>query len=120
MDGIMTGEQVWIARGQPGTERSGAGRMSIPRALREAELEARRRHEGPTEGLEAALEAGPIRSDRSMLRRFVAWWIRGWVAFAASAGQPYLSLSGRMPGTRAGSESADTPSEASPDARRCA
>ena len=112
MDGIMTGEQVWIARGQHGTER-----MSIPRALREAELEARRRHEGPAMGPEEP-GAEPSRSNRSRIRRFAAWWIRGWMAFAASAGQPYLSLSGRTVSTREASESADAASESSPAAER--
>jgi hypothetical protein len=95
MDGIMTGEQVWIARGKHGTERGGAARRSIPRALAEADLEARREHEGPAKGPEE-LGAGPIPSDGSRVRRFAAWWIRGWAAFAAAAGEPYLSLAGRM------------------------
>lgn len=81
MDGIMTGEQVWRARAQNAAGRGVEERMSTPRALREADRVA---------GERSARSPG-------LLRRVARWWIRGWTAFAASAGQPYLSLTGRLP-----------------------
>lgn len=79
MDGIRTGEQVWTAH-RRGAHRGVEGqRTSIPRALRELDRKAQERH---PEG-------------RSLLARAAGWWMRGWVAFVAVMGEPYISLGGR-------------------------
>lgn len=84
MDGIMTGEQVWRARPKRATGGGVEERMSIPRALLEADRAARER---------GARSPG-------LLRRAVKGWMRGWTAFVATMGNPYLSLAGHLPGAR--------------------
>lgn len=105
MDGIPTGEQVWVSRGQGADARVGRERMSIPRTLQEAERVAR---------------AGRA-EDRGPLRRLAAWWVRGWTAFVAAMGEPYLSLGERTPrstGDEPGEEG--QPEATRGEGRRCA
>jgi hypothetical protein len=85
MDGIMTGEQHWIAarRAPAGTSREERGASARGRP-------------GSFAGDREPLRRPTERRASPAWRRLAAAWARGWTAFAAATGEPYLSLAGRM------------------------
>jgi hypothetical protein len=85
MDGIMTGEQHWIR----------TRRVPVEPSMDERGAPARRRSGSSTGDREPAPRSTD-RKTRSLWRRLAAAWARGWVAFVAATGEPYMSLAGRM------------------------
>jgi hypothetical protein len=57
----------------------------------------------------------------ALARRVTGAWARGWVAFVAAMGEPYLSLAGRLPARldQAPETVAEAPGEPARE-RRCA